>query len=420
MPKATPGVPYVVVPGDNLSKIAKQAYGEARRWREIYAANRATLRSGDPNLIFPGETIIIPGIPELDVQNTLTSTDIELPDKKFDELTILVDGNEIIVQNARIMRSMDTAADGFTAVMIYNVENDFLSELLSPYRYNNVKVYIGGRLIVTGRIFNVTVDVEENRVTKTLEGFTNTINIVDSTPAGPPFEFKKNTLEQIAKTLVDPFQVPVVFEDDPGGQFDKVTIEPDTKIFDFLKKLAKQRNFLVTSTSKGELLFVRAKTDTIVGSLEEGNYPVLPFRFQWNGRNRFNAYKGLSKRRGKKTKYAVSKDPVVFLSRFQTFSANDSTSGDIQKVTDWHRSKQVAESLRIQVPVSTLYSSDGQLWRENAIVTFKSISAYIPDGYNFLIRSVEFIYSNEGITAQLDLVPPEVYTGLEVIEPWLR
>lgn len=52
---------YVVQGGDNLSKIAQKTLGDASRWREIYEANKGNLRSGNANLIFPGESLTIPG-----------------------------------------------------------------------------------------------------------------------------------------------------------------------------------------------------------------------------------------------------------------------------------------------------------------------------------------------------------------------
>lgn len=49
---------YVVKPGDSLSKIAKQVYGNAADWQKIYQANRSTIK--DPDLIHPGQKIILP------------------------------------------------------------------------------------------------------------------------------------------------------------------------------------------------------------------------------------------------------------------------------------------------------------------------------------------------------------------------
>lgn len=65
---------HVVEPGDHLWSIAATHLAEgspgdaaqldpeeiAARWREVVADNRARLRSGDPDLIFPGERIELP------------------------------------------------------------------------------------------------------------------------------------------------------------------------------------------------------------------------------------------------------------------------------------------------------------------------------------------------------------------------
>ena len=49
---------YEVKPGDSLSKIAKNEYGDANKWPQIFAANKDQLK--DPNKIFPGQKLTIP------------------------------------------------------------------------------------------------------------------------------------------------------------------------------------------------------------------------------------------------------------------------------------------------------------------------------------------------------------------------
>ena len=49
---------YTVAKGDTLSKIAKQFYGNANRWHEIFDANRDQI--SNPDLIRPGQVLKIP------------------------------------------------------------------------------------------------------------------------------------------------------------------------------------------------------------------------------------------------------------------------------------------------------------------------------------------------------------------------
>ena len=58
-PPPPPAVFYTVVRGDTLSKIAKSQYGDWRRYPEIFEANKPMLK--DPDLIYPGQVLRIPG-----------------------------------------------------------------------------------------------------------------------------------------------------------------------------------------------------------------------------------------------------------------------------------------------------------------------------------------------------------------------
>jgi nucleoid-associated protein YgaU len=57
---AAPPAPrtYTVSKGDTLSKIAKQFYGDANKWRRIFEANRDVIKN--PDLIHPGQVLKVP------------------------------------------------------------------------------------------------------------------------------------------------------------------------------------------------------------------------------------------------------------------------------------------------------------------------------------------------------------------------
>jgi nucleoid-associated protein YgaU len=54
----TEGKTYIVKSGDNLSKIAKQFYGDPGKWKKIHAANSDKIPN--PDLIHPGLKLTIP------------------------------------------------------------------------------------------------------------------------------------------------------------------------------------------------------------------------------------------------------------------------------------------------------------------------------------------------------------------------
>jgi nucleoid-associated protein YgaU len=61
---STPATQYVVRPGDSFWRIAEATVAPdeevATHWLRLVAANLERIRSGDPDLIFPGEIVVLP------------------------------------------------------------------------------------------------------------------------------------------------------------------------------------------------------------------------------------------------------------------------------------------------------------------------------------------------------------------------
>jgi prophage tail gpP-like protein len=427
MSKATAGTQYTVVIGDTLTGIAQQAYGDGTQWRIIWRANQTVLRSDDPNLIFPGEVIYIPPNPLATTVVGTNPDDVTISGKEKDEITIKVDNVEILPQSARVIRTMDTCADGWTATVAWDTDNDELFKACQPGAYKKASVYLGGVLVVDGILYGQKFILGADNSTVELSGWSYTADIIDSV-VRPPYEQNKITLEDRAKELIEPLGIGIVFEaDDADEQFERVTCEADETIFSHLSDLAKQRKVLISSTRKGQSLFWRANTDgDPVGTILEEFPPYQNLEIAFNGRERYNVYTAIGQSpqkrglKGKGKKFtAVAKDNSVPRSRFTAFNVTESTLGNIQGAADWARSKQLAEALSISFPVDSWYSpAENKLWQENTLITVQSKTMYVPDGFDFLIRAIEFNYDQDGTTAILGLIPPQAYTGEEIVEPW--
>jgi nucleoid-associated protein YgaU len=58
--RVQPGSSYTVQKGDTLEKISQRFYGTTKKWRRIYDANRAVLKS--PDRVYPGQKLQIPPV----------------------------------------------------------------------------------------------------------------------------------------------------------------------------------------------------------------------------------------------------------------------------------------------------------------------------------------------------------------------
>lgn len=65
LPGAVNASERVVKPGDTLSEIAQETTGNAEDWPALYEANRDAI-GGDPDLIHPGQVLVLPGSPTHD------------------------------------------------------------------------------------------------------------------------------------------------------------------------------------------------------------------------------------------------------------------------------------------------------------------------------------------------------------------
>ena len=87
---------YTVQPGDTLSQIAKDELGEANRYPEIFAASTGTVQPDgrhlvDPDLIYPGWQVTVPGTAAPDVPDSGAGTVPQVPgrDLPTDEVPVV-------------------------------------------------------------------------------------------------------------------------------------------------------------------------------------------------------------------------------------------------------------------------------------------------------------------------------------------
>lgn len=415
MARPTQGQQYEIKSGDTLSSIASQAYGDPGQSGLIESANQSQFKSESGELI-TGAIIIIPVLAEDQaIKNQFSQQAVNNdPDKAI----ILCEGMEIIASSIRIFRTMDGAADGWTAVVPWVPGEDLgLDKRLAIFAFPRAQVFIGNQRLINGLIYSVQPRLTENGQVKILQGWSYTVDAIDST-LKPPYERKNVTLEQRASELLKPTGIKAVFETETGGAFDRMTASKTDKIFDHLARYASQRGVLISSTVDGDMSFIRSATGKTVGTLEEGTALTASWAASFDGRKRFASYRAVGQSPKKNDKFAIASDNLVPLSRFMTFSVNDTTEGDIQTAADWKRSKQVADSLSIPFNVTNFYAPDASLWRENTLVTVVSDTLEIPNGFTFLIKSVEYLYEPESISTNLSLVPPQVYTGEPIEIPW--
>jgi prophage tail gpP-like protein len=398
----------------------------------------------------------------------------KLAGKDKDEMTLIIDDREIIIESGTLLKTMDTGADAFTAVIAWEFGKDpFIDRVTAPFSYSHARIYIGGDLISEQVLYKVTQETDNSGTKKTLEFASKTADIIDSTVIAP-YEANLITLTDRCKQQCNPYGIHVFVGEDAqsslnetrqvivttgykkvrvtSGRYDpkygafgnyklatvpikksklvidekkfpRVTAKPTDTVFKHLSELAMQRGLLLSCTDSGDLLITKANlTSTPVGTIEESASPQSnAYIASFDGRNRYSQYRAIIKSSGKsRSQYTMSAmDKAVPTPRLLTFDASDDIPGGANKAALWRRNKTAADAMTVSFPVNSWYAPDNTIWKCNKRLTVISPTMGVKKGFTYLITSVEYKYDQGGSNATLQLKPPSVYETIEIEEPWL-
>jgi prophage tail gpP-like protein len=416
-----PGSTYTIRQGDTLKTIAARAYGDESLWTRIAQANVPSQGKQfifDPTIFPVGDIIIIPRISERKKISSIIGSE----DRDETVMSIDAAGFPIEILRAKIYTSVDTVSDSLEVEYVWNPgENTKLDGATRPYSYSDISGRIGKTRLFGGMLFDVNAQFSGQGRIKTLTAFSYAKNAVDSDVIAP-FQYNDVTLEEILKIQLERFFISVFIDEPVPEKFDRVTANKGEKIFKFLTKLTIQRGVLITSTPEGDIRVLKVKTSGSIGVIEEGKTQIVQdggWQSVFSGQKRFRYYTAFGSSPAIGEEGITLVDTSITAPRFMSFKAENATEGNIDQILDWKRSKTSGDSMTFRLPVIGWYGPDNKLWRKNTILTLKSETMFIPDGYDLLIAGVEYSYTTAGKTAVLHLKPPQTYTKEKIPEPWL-
>jgi len=405
---------YTVVQGDTFESIARKTYGT-----EIEADRIARANPGVAEPLTAGVTLIIPtapGAPQ-DLQSQTPSND-------ENEVAILIDGNRFrFWDKVRVTRSID-AMDTVEFGAPFEPDAPGFRETFRPFSFKSVVITVGGSPLFTGTMVGVSPVVENSQRVVSVSGYSLPGVLNDCTPPASafPLEFNDQGLREIATTIAGPFGLSVEFAANQGAVFERVASEPGKKALTFLTELAKQRNLIVSSTSRGALIFWQSvAAGRPVARLSQGSSPVLSVTPFFSPQEYYSHITGLEPvivgLAG--SQFTVKNPRLQGVTRPITFNAPDTLDADVKAAVEAKAGRMFGNMASYSLRVSTWRDPNGDLWQPNTTVILRAPGAMIYDEYEFVVRSVEFNRERAVETATVDLVIPGSFNG-EVPEvlPW--
>lgn len=405
---------FKILEGDTFETIARKIHGVESAADLIAAANPGVVEP-----LTPGTEINIPDLP--DAPKDLPQ---QAPAQNENEVAILIDGVRFRRWSTiRITRSLDTM-DTVEFGAPFDEDLPGFRDAFRPFSYKDLVITVGGSPLFTGTMVAVSPVLENNRRSVSVEGYSKPGVLNDCTaPASAyPLEFDSLGLRNIALKLSESFGVAVELEGDQGAVFERVALAPAKKILSFLIELAKQRNLIVSSTSKGALLFNKSTAaGSPVAILTQGASPVTDVSPFFSPQDYYSHITGLEPvitgLQG--SQFTVKNPRLSGVVRPLTFEVPDTEDADVKTAVEAKAARMFGAAVTYIVGLDTWRDPSGELWEPNTTVKLIAPGAMIYEEFEFIIRTVEFSRAGSAETAALTLVLPGAFSGkIPETLPW--
>lgn len=406
---------YKVIAGDTLENIARKVYGI-----EQYATNILKSNPGLTEDLTPGIDLIIPKVPQRGVPAMLPQVASARPE----EVAILIEGKRFrFWTQVRITRAIDTV-DTIEFSAPFDPQSAEFRNLFRPFSFKDIGVTVGGKTLFTGTMVGVVPEISGQGKTIQVSGYSTPGVLNDCTASANayPLEYNGQTLEEIAKAIIEPFGVTVVLAAPVGAVFKRVAAEVGDTILEFLSELAKQRNLILSSSPAGELLIQQSITaGSPVAKLKQGDSPVLNITPLFSPQEYYSHITGIEPVviGLKGSQFTVKNPRLVGALRPHTFTARDTEAGTLKDAVEAKAGRMFGNMVSYSVQVATWRDPSGALWEPNTLVTLLAEGAMVYTEYVLLIRSIIFERDEGTTTAVLDLVIPESFNvKIPEVLPW--
>lgn len=344
-----------------------------------------------------------------------------------DAITLLIGGREFKnFLDFELTYGLDTYST-LTVTAPFEADRKEFRETFVPFSFKPIEVYLDLDLIFTGTMLTPYPQIEPEAKIVVVPAYAKPAVLGDCSPADSslPVNFEKVNLRTISEHLTKPFGIPNVFDADPGAAFDKVHVDTEEKVQDFLANLARQRGLVMTDTPEGELLYWQTVTPgNAVARFVQGQAPFTRMAPTFNPQEYYSEITGYAKPKKKKGGGAKHTEPNPFLSsplRPRTFKFEDSEKGDAPEATKGQLGRMFGNIVTWELPdLPTWRDPNGSLWAKNTTITATAPDAMIYSEFEFVIRNVTLRKTKDAKTATLQVVLPGAFSG-EVPEtlPWL-
>lgn len=335
-------------------------------------------------------------------------------------------------ESASVSLQLDAIADSFSFTAI-STKNQAL-----PFKLNDACVItVDGEKVLTGFIESISVDYDSGSHSIALAGRSKTADIVDSMinslEIRPPV-----TLKAVIEKVIAHIGATISVVDSVGTleafnvAEDLLSPEVGQNAFEFIEKLARKRQVLLTCNGLGSVVITRSGTERAPTGIQNviggGTNNIESASVSYDSTDRFGRYVSKSQLNLAALNAAGITDAAEIVSQKSPVIIDNQIRQSRQLViqaesasSDQQNKKRIEWEANIRKTRSTVYSTtmsafgfNGKLWKPNQLVSVRDDFAGI--NAQMLVNNVTFSQSASGSDAVLAFVNKDAYT-LKLNEP---
>ncbi len=343
-------------------------------------------------------------------------------------LVVIIDGRPHTGwERAKVSRSIERGPHNFTLTLS---DRWGVKESANPRSIKvgmAVEVLINEERIVSGYISDLSPSYDAEKHTIELTGRSKIGDLVDCSTAGK--QFKGQSLLSICKTVCKPFDIQVLVSDSAKKDANEAftgrshTLDLGQTVWDFLEELARIRGVLLTSDANGDLVILRAGTDTADVALELGKN-IKSASGSFNAEGLFSEYNvsgqqpsvpkdlgfigaKVSQPKAQASAQTTSKG----ISRYRPFyisSDNPLSAAQCQARADWQKNVHDGRAESITYTLSGWQQvANGRLWTPNELVEVSDPWMGL-EGERLIVETI-FTLDGGGSHTELKLMPKSAF-----------
>lgn len=447
---------HTVKPGETIEQIAIAYLYNPQKSNEI-------LRINNVSDIYAGQIL---KIPDLFGETEKLQT--------FEGAALIINGEELKATPAiTIKKTYDNLASTFGFSLpteeIYRIK---------PFMYDEVSVYFQGNLIVKGNVYGIEKDLSTGaRTSYSCMQQTAVLAHCNLPKSLYPRTRYKVSLKTVAERICDVFGIDV--EVDAGAteaankKFAETAVKPNETLAEYLSNLAKQRGLIITSTPEGNLRIAIDTLNKVTPILELKN-PTGKITFSGDKvfsdimavrpatgaaqtpdtakivLNAMREKAAKAKKEGWQSVFSSEEESKSFNEQLKAAEKAQASTPNVgnpgggartttsvalpvfrpktimqsaafpQPIKDFaeaEKRRMLVSACSLQVSLSYVYTTEGDLIDVNQIVTVNAPALGIDEDTDFIIREVTIKLDTGGNSCDLTLIPADWYQG-NMVQFW--